>query len=127
MSRYVEITLDKPRRLRFDINALADVEGVLGGGLAAVFSEQQAGIRSLRALLWAGLKWEDPTLTLSRVGELIQDLSDQGEDLTQLGQTINQALRLSGLLAGEAKNLIQAEDGISKNGSEKPNPSPTES
>lgn len=95
MPRYVEIELDKPRRLRFDINALADAEEALGGSLASL--GEQMGIRPLRALIWAGLKWEDPQLSIRQAGDLIQQYLEHGGDPAELGRLVLRALEASGL------------------------------
>ena len=38
---------------------------------ASLTSEEQIGFSTIRALLWAGLLWEEPTLTLEQAGSLI--------------------------------------------------------
>lgn len=102
MINSVAIELDKPRRLRFDVNALADLEEHLGVGIGKVM-EQEANFRLLRALLWAGLKWEEPRLTIERAGALIQDYLARGGDLDALAQKLISALlETSGLLTEQA-------------------------
>lgn len=104
---YVTIELDKPRRIRFDINALSDAEEALGMGLGAVM-QQQVGPRVLRALLWAGLKWEDKGLTLQRTGTLIQQYIENGGTLESLAEKLTEALVASGLV-GRAEGNGEAE------------------
>ncbi len=105
----VPVELDKPRRLRFDINALADLEETLGVGLGAML-QQHVGVRVLRAMLWAGLKWEDPGLTLQRAGKLLQDYLSGGGDLDTLAEKLIEALMASGLLGkGDNPNADEAE------------------
>lgn len=60
------------RRLRFDVNALADFEQETGMGFAQLM-KQKALFGAARAMLWAGLKHEDRGLTVERVGELLSD------------------------------------------------------
>lgn len=60
----------RKRRLRFDINALADFEQETGMGFAQLM-RQKAAFASVRAMLWAGLKFEDRGLTIEQVGDLI--------------------------------------------------------
>jgi hypothetical protein len=100
---YVNIELDKPRRIRFDVNALSDAEEALGMGLGTVM-QSQLGIRMIRALLWAGLKWEDRGLTLERTGTLIQKYLENGGDLGALGETLTRALMVSGLFESSEGN-----------------------
>lgn len=100
MINSVAIELDKPRRLRFDVNALADLEEHLGVGIGKVM-EQEANFRLLRALLWAGLKWEERGLTVERAGSLIQNYLSNGGDLEALATTLIEALHAtSGLFTG---------------------------
>lgn len=90
----VDLTLDKPRSLRYDLNALADVETLLGKPFGVVVGEMRAlGVVSLRALLWAGLRHEDRRLTVERAGALIQGYLEQdGNLLEQLYAKIDEAL-----------------------------------
>ncbi len=104
---YVNIELDKPRRIRFDINALSDAEEALGMGLGALM-QSQMGIRVIRALLWAGLRWEDRGLTLERTGTLIQQYIESGDTLEDLGEKLTQALVASGLF-GKPEGNVEAE------------------
>lgn len=100
MAKSVTIELDKPRRLRFDLNALADLEGVLGLGIGQIFKEEMIGVRVIRALLWAGLKWEDRGLTLERVGTLLNSYLESEGTLQGLLDKIMEALTAAGWLAG---------------------------
>lgn len=59
-----------PRRLRFDFNALADFEQINGMGLGQLLS-MKAVFGTARAMLWAGCKWDDGTLTLEKTGDLL--------------------------------------------------------
>lgn len=62
---------DKERWLRFDLNALADFEQEVGMGLPQLMGSK-AIFAGTRALLWAGLKWQERGLTIQKAGELIQ-------------------------------------------------------
>jgi len=96
MPKHVSVELDKPRKLRFDINALSDAEEALGVGIGAIL-QQNLGIRTIRALLWAGLKWQDHGLTLQRAGTLLQKYIEDGGDLSVLEGKLVEALIGSGL------------------------------
>ena len=66
----IPVVLDRPRTLLFDFNALALFEeatglSVLAGGMTV------GSVRELRAFLWAGLRHEDPDLTLEDVGRMV--------------------------------------------------------
>ncbi len=75
-------------------------------GLGAVM-QTQLGVRMIRALLWAGLRWEDRGLTLERTGSLIQQYIEAGGDLEQLGEWLTEAIMASGLFSSgdDAKNV----------------------
>jgi len=69
----VPITLDKPRELRFSFNALCLLEDTLGLPIADIGAALSGSVKlgTVRALLYAGLSDEDPTLTLKQVGKLV--------------------------------------------------------
>lgn len=92
---YVDITFDKPRRLRFDLNALVDVEGIAGKSLTALLGD--LSLTTLRDLTWAGLKHEDRRLTRDRVGDLLQTYLQNGGTTEQLIERIVDALEQSGV------------------------------
>ena len=62
----------KPRYLRYDFNALADFEQINGMGLGQLLS-MKAVFGTVRAMLWAGCKGDDPSLTIQGAGQLIGD------------------------------------------------------
>lgn len=65
------------RRLRFDVNALADFEQETGMGFAQLM-KQRAVFASARAMIWAGLKHEDRALSIEGVGMFLSDyLTDE--------------------------------------------------
>jgi hypothetical protein len=65
------ITLDKERHLKLDLNAMVKFEEVTGKSLFNQNALSELSSIDMRALLWAGLAHEDPTLTLTDVGALI--------------------------------------------------------
>ncbi len=107
--RYVEFEVDgKVKKLRFDFNAIADLEQQAGSGVVNLFSEERVGFHTIRLLFWAGLRWEDNGLTMQRAGMVIKQLLEEGHSLEDLSEWISKALKLSGLF-GEQK-----EDGDKK-------------
>ena len=46
----------KTKKLRYDFNAIADVEESAGMGIAKIFSADMVGLHTIRLLIWAGLK-----------------------------------------------------------------------
>ena len=63
------ITLDRPRNLKLTFNAMCEAEGVLKHAVV----RGDFGLEDIRALLWAGMKHEDRSLTLNRVGDLMNE------------------------------------------------------
>lgn len=71
MNKGILIELDRPRRLRYDLSALADIEEKLGVDSIMQFFEQPLNFRTIRTVVWAGLVHEDATLTETQVGRWI--------------------------------------------------------
>lgn len=84
------IELDRPRHLKLSINAIADAERLEGRNLTHLLAE--GGISASRALLWAGLKWEDRTLTPEKVGDLMEEWI-QTKPYSEIGEKISEALK----------------------------------
>jgi len=101
-NRGVEIELDKPRKFRYDFNAIADLEDKAGCGIAKFLSEEKAGISTIRLLTWAGLKWQDKGMTIERAGSIVQRYIEDGGILETLSSFIGVALKMSGVL-GDGK------------------------
>lgn len=95
---YVEIDGDQ-KPFKLDLNAVADLEEILGKGIGAIFEEENVGFRTIRALYWAGLKWKDRGLTLERAGRIVQKMiTDDGVDFKDLMVPVQEALIASGLV-----------------------------
>jgi hypothetical protein len=71
------------RSLRFDVNALADFEQESGMGVSQLMATK-AVWAATRALLWAGLKHEEPGLTMDRVGDLMGRFVKSGNNVNEL-------------------------------------------
>jgi len=67
---FVDIELDKARKLRYNLNALAELEDKLGTSLSDL-DEDKMGVKQIRTFLWAGLIHEDPEITEQEVGEMV--------------------------------------------------------
>ena len=81
----------KQRLLRFDAAALVAVEDQTGDLPAQVALRLTgASVKAAAVLLWAGLRWQDPDLTLEQVIEMI-DLSE----LPKIGEAIDKAFTLA--------------------------------
>lgn len=81
---FVLLDLDKPRRLRFDLNSLIEIQSRYKVGLnelTGFLKECLTDPEKIRFLFWVGLKWEDKELTEEDVGrelsfDRILELSD---------------------------------------------------
>ena len=85
--------------LRYDINAVTDIEGVFGGkSLITMLSDPGLfGFSLIRALLWGGLKYGIKGLNLQRTGVLMQEYTEAGGTLEELFAKINDALVAAGI------------------------------
>lgn len=72
-SKDIKITLmdGVERTIKFDLNAMAELEDKYGSVDAAFEMLDKNSIKALRFILWAGLVHEDESLTEQKVGSLI--------------------------------------------------------
>ncbi len=90
MKKGVTIELDKPRTLRYGINALAKIEESIGRPIMGLDLEN-LGIRELLVIVYAGLYHEDKALTIETVGDLIDEYSDLNTIAEKLGEALTEA------------------------------------
>jgi len=90
MKRGVTIELDKPRTLRYGINALAKVEDITGKSIMSL-DLNSVGIKDLLVIIFAGLYHEDKTLTVEAVGDLIDEYSDINTVADKVGKAFTLA------------------------------------
>lgn len=86
---YVTIRLDKSRNLLFNFNAICELEEEIGRPITHL-QDSNIGFREIRALLWAGLRHEDPSLTIEDAGNLI----NEAESIQYVTETVVEALAL---------------------------------
>ena len=105
------------KRLRYDFNALADIEQIAGVGAEELFSQRRAGFNLIRLLIWGGLKADDPGITLQRAGLIIRNMIDEGKTMEDIGGLIREGLVSSGLvdLDEEDEAEEEAENPTGKN------------
>jgi hypothetical protein len=103
---YVSIQLDKARNLRFTTNALAELEDMLGHPVTKM-DQDNVGIKTLRAMLWAALLDESPDLTIQEAGCLM----DQG-DMQEISASVSEALELAFGNNDNAKNKVSGPIGV---------------
>ena len=105
----------KPRYLRYDFNALADFEQINGMGLGQLLS-MKAVFGTVRAMLWAGCKGDDPSLTIQGAGQLIGDYIRAGGAIDEvLGKCFDAAIDQGAI--GSPNTEGEGEDNQSGNAS----------
>jgi len=86
----------KTKRLRYDVNSIADIEDTAGVGVFSLISDQKRiGYSPLRILFWGGLKHEDKGITLDRAGLILKQLMDDGKTFDELYTLAIRALKIS--------------------------------
>ena len=87
----IPLSLDKPRTVKFDLNAFAELEDKYGSMEKAFSAMQSGSIKAARTLLWAGLLHEDETLTERQVGGMVT-LENLGTVMDILSAALTEAL-----------------------------------
>jgi hypothetical protein len=110
---YVEVEFNgEVKLLRFDFNAIADIEEYFGKGIASIMDEERVGFSTVRALYWGGLKWKIKGLTIERAGAMIQSkMQEDGADFKELMQPIVKGLKASGFMGKKKDADDEAQDG----------------
>lgn len=90
MKHGVTINLDKPRTLRYGINALAKIEDLTNKPLVKL-DLKNVGIKDLLIITYAGLCHEDSNLTIEKVGDIIDEYSSLGEIAEKVGEALTLA------------------------------------
>ena len=114
----------KTRSFKFDTNALADFEQEVGMGFPTLMASR-AVFAATRALTWCGLKHGDRTLSLSRVGELIQLYLDSDGQITDILEASMKAAVAQGALKHLQGAVDDDEQEPNRGGSEGNEPLPT--
>lgn len=90
MKKGISINLDKPRTLRYGINALAKIEDITGRPITAL-DLNRVGIKDLLVIVYAGLYHEDKDLTVEQVGNIIDEYSDINSVAEKVGEAFTLA------------------------------------
>ena len=103
------IELDRPRHLMYDMNALCDADQKLEYKLLEILKANTPLLDSARILLWAGLKHEDPGLTIEQAGKLMDLWMKREKSIVKLTEKIIEAIIETGYFEaagdGGRKNL----------------------
>ena len=84
------------RNLRYGFNAFVAFEEATGDSIMNIGGT--VTIKMLRALIWAGLRWEDKSLTVDAVGDMVDEYMEEGGDLETLMKSVTTAIEQSGLV-----------------------------
>ena len=84
---------DRDFTLAYDLNALCEVELLLGMPLQSILERlAQPRLRDMRALLWAGLQRHHP-MSVAEAGDLLGEVLRSGADATAaLGQQLSEGI-----------------------------------
>lgn len=86
----VTIELDRPRTLRYGMNALVKIEELTGKAISKLDLENIT-IKDLRTIVYAGLFHEDKSLTPETVADLIDEYSELSIVAAKLGEAMTLA------------------------------------
>lgn len=86
----VTIELDRPRNLRYGMNALVKIEEMIGRPISKLDLDN-ISIKDMRTIIYAGLFHEDKNLSPEKVGELIDEFSDINTVAEKLGEAMTAA------------------------------------
>ena len=91
--------------LRYDFNAIADIEERAGQGVGSLFAEEKMGLNTIRLLVWGGMRHIKKGWSVEAAGLEIQTYLLQGGTIQELTEKIAAAVEKSGLFG----NFTQAE------------------
>lgn len=90
---YIEIELDKPRRLRFDLAALRDLQRRLGNKTLLEIANRirEVDLDVIMQSYYMALRWEDKALTPAAVETVLQKRIDAGGSISELINPLSEA------------------------------------
>lgn len=92
MRQGVTLELETPRTLRFGTNALVEAQELLGRPVNSLGSD--LGLKELRVLMYAGLKWDFKAISLSKAGDIIDEVIET-HGMEYLGEKLTEAIKLA--------------------------------
>lgn len=103
LSKPIELELDKQRSLVYNIGSIVDAEDLLGCAITSLPTWKDMQTKQFRLLLWAGLKTDDPSLSVESVGEKASWI-DYPKIATAIAQALIQAYGEPDTQASTARN-----------------------
>lgn len=95
---YFETMDGEEKTFRLDFNAIADLEALLGKGIASLISDENVGFNIIRGFYWAGLKFKDKGMTVQRAGNFVQSELNKGRSIEDLMIPVTEAMIASGIV-----------------------------
>lgn len=110
VSPLVPITLDKPRTLFFGFEACESLEAQMNGVplMDAITRIRNVSLTTLTTALWAGLKHEDQTLTVSLTKKIVKSCLANGMNYLDLSVPVVEAIDRSGLFSTKEEDTGNA-------------------
>lgn len=107
----VEIELDQPRRLFFNLRALKALDRQMGEvGIARVLELIRAlNFATLERVIWAGLLHDEPDLTLGTVIKRVEDSLESGVSSNQMFEAAYRAVDGSRVFGGPSRGNAKPE------------------
>ena len=94
----ISITLDKPRVLKLTFPELQALETRLQKPVGDIFGDlSKLSFHAIHHLMFAALRHEDKKLRFESVATMIQEYLEDGHDIGDLLQVINEAIQNSGV------------------------------
>ena len=101
MAQYVDISLDKPRRVRFTINGVRELERHFGRSFGSILTggdSRSMGFEEIVQMLTIGLKYgetEKRALTADKVGDILQKKwLDNDKELAEVVEILMEAMQV---------------------------------
>jgi len=103
---FVEIELDRPRKIRFSFSDLRTLETRLGNLPFQSILEMlsQMNLNALAATLAIGLRWDDKTISPSKVDALMDEYMKKHQTVVPVLEAIVKAFEVSGITGGASED-----------------------
>jgi hypothetical protein len=102
MKKSITYELDRPRHLRFGMEAFAEYEGMMNERVIDL-DLTKLSMRQTSALAWSGMVKDDAELTVKKVQELVDEYSSIAECTEKIMEAI-----ISAFPGGDEKNVKKA-------------------
>lgn len=94
----------KSYKLKYDFNAVADIEEKAGYGIGKLISEDMIGFHFIRLFMWGGLRHQDHGITPQRAGMIVKQMLEEGYELEDVSGLVNDGLVAGGIVKVEKED-----------------------